>query len=415
MRATLGSYLDSYITNLRPTEVETNSEPPTDMEVDNPGMENESRNLLTVDERAITATVAFHLLPTIYRMLKTSQRSLHGKTGSFLNGLLAIRHIDQLIGSIIFLFNKGRPKLGTNHTNNLASPSDATIMRKTRKLVLEDCHVSRGMNYLCRHAEKDNTDTPPPQLSPEEFHDKVAALHPKRHPLHDDLNLVKDCPPDPNLDTLKLKATSLNTTIRRLKRDGAPGFDGWTFQLIRQLFEEDMRSVNDDEPSEDALLLIAFIQHALAGRMPFSSLWNTSRMVLVSEWQPQKEAWKFRPIAIGTSWYRFIGKAALTMLGDSVGRQLAPCQLAVGIPDGISIGALLLQHVRNDPENAILSLDISNAFNSLRRNRILEGLHQYAPSLVLLPHRFALLLGPYVVMQKQVPDKVIPYRCCFFL
>ena len=382
MRAILGSYLDSYITNLRPTEVETNSEPPTDMEVDNPGMENESCNFLTVDERAITATVAFHLLPTIYRMLKTSQRSLHGKTGSFLNGLLAIRHIDQLIGSIIFLFNKGRPKLGTNHTNNLAPPSDTTIMRKTRKLVLEDCHVSRGMNYLCRHAEKDNTDTPPPQLSPEEFHDKVATLHPKRHPLHDDLNLVKNCPPDPNLDTLKLKATSLNTTIRRLKRDGAPGFDGWTFQLIRQLFEEDMRSVNDDEPSEDALLLIAFIQHALAGRMPFSSLWNTSRMVLVSEWQPQKEAWKFRPIAIGTSWYRFIGKAALTMLGDSVGRQLAPCQLAVGIPDGISIGALLLQHVRNDPENAILSLDISNAFNSLRRNRILEGLHQYAPSLV---------------------------------
>jgi hypothetical protein len=315
-------------------------------------------------------------------MIKLSKSFIQGSPLSFLDRLLAIENINQLIGSIIWLFNTGRSHLGTNHTNNLTPPSDATIRRKTRQLVLDDGHVSRGMNYLCRHAEKDSDITPPPQLSHDEFQSKVTKLHPKRHHIHDDLTQVLDCPTDPNLDTLKLKATTLNTTLRRLKRDGAPGFDGWTFQLIRQLFEQDVASINDDEPSEDAVLLIAFITHAIAGRMPFTSLWNTSRMVLLSEWQPQKNAWKFRPLAIGTAWYRFIGKAALAMLGDSVGRQLAPCQLAVGISDGISIGALLLQYVRQNPENAILSLDISNAFNSIRRNRILEGLRQYAPSLI---------------------------------
>ena len=383
MRASIGRYLPFYITCIRRGEIVHDDVLPTAMEEEDvQDMEVERRAPLTDEQRAITATVAFHLLPTIYRMIKTSKRSIRGSPGAFLDGLLAIGNTDQLIGSIIFLFNKGRPKLGPNHTNNFAPPSDATIIRKTKKLVLEDGHVSRGMNYLCRHAEKDNDVEPPPQLSNDEFQSKVTTLHPKRHPEHDNLDLVLDCPTDPNLDTLKLKATTLNSTLRRLKRDGAPGFDGWTFQLIRQLFEQDLASINDDEPSEDAILLIAFITHALAGRMPFSSLWNTSRMVLLSEWQPQKQTWKFRPLAIGTAWYRFIGKAALAMLGDSVGRQLAPCQLAVGIPDGISIGALLLQHVREDPDNAILSLDISNAFNSLRRNRILEGLRQYAPSLI---------------------------------
>ena len=382
MRASLGNSLAFYINCIRRGEIVHDDAIPTAVEVDAHDVEIDSRPPLTEDERAITATVAFHVLPTVYRMLKTSKRSIHGNPRSFLEGLHAIDNIDQLIGSLIFLFNKGRAKLVTSHTNNLTSPSDATITRKTKKLVLEDGHVSRGMNYLCRHAEKDNTVTPPPQLSTEEFHQKVITLHPKRNPEHDNLDLVSECPSDLNLDTLKLKATTLNTTLRRLKRDGAPGFDGWTFQLIRQLFEQDMASINDDEPSEDAVLLIAFITHALAGRMPFPSLWNTSRMVLLTEWQPQKNNWKHRPLAIGTAWYRFIGKAALAMLGDSVGRKLAPCQLAVGISDGISIGAKLLQHLRNVPENAILSLDISNAFNSLRRNRILEGLCQYAPSLI---------------------------------
>ena len=382
MRASLGNSLAFYINCIRRGEIVHDDAIPRAVEVDVHDVEVDPRPPLSEDQRAITATVAFHVLPTVYRMLKTSKRSIHGNPRSFLEGLHAIDNIDQLIGSLIFLFNKGRAKLVTTHTNNLTSPSDATITRKTKKLVLEAGHVSRGMNYLCRHAEKDNTVTPPPQLSTDEFHQKVITLHPKRNPEHDNLDLVSECPSDLNLDTLKLKATTLNTTLRRLKRDGAPGFDGWTFQLIRQLFEQDVASINDDEPSEDAVLLIAFITHALAGRMPFPSLWNTSRMVLLTEWQPQKNNWKHRPLAIGTAWYRFIGKAALAMLGDSVGRQLAPCQLAVGISDGISIGAKLLQHLRNVPENVILSLDISNAFNSLRRNRILEGLCQYAPSLI---------------------------------
>ena len=79
------------------------------------------------------------------------------------------------------------------------------------------------MNYLCRHAEKDNTVTPPPQLSTDEFHQKVITLHPKRNPEHDNLDLVSDCPSDLNLDTLKLKATTLNTTCTGIRGSGIKG------------------------------------------------------------------------------------------------------------------------------------------------------------------------------------------------
>jgi len=125
---------------------------------------------------------------------------------------------------MLFLFSYKLHILPTITPPSVAPPSDATIARKTRKLVLEDGHVSCGMNYLCRHAEKDKTATPLPQMSDGEFQDRVATLHPKRQSTHDSLDLVSDCPTDPNLDSLKLKATTLNTTIRRLKRDCAPGF-----------------------------------------------------------------------------------------------------------------------------------------------------------------------------------------------
>ena len=360
------------------------------MTIDNydPNTSEEHNRPLSFAEFSRLASIAHFLLPTIYRMVKTSKRAL-GKTTqkSYFQALESSRK-HELIGCICYLFKLGRSKL-TREDIPQRIPSKPTIAKRVNQLVIAEGHVSRGMNYLCRYADSDATNSPQ-HLSPEEFKQKVQELHPERHGIYDDLvddeNIDEDDEFDDNTHTtpisemFDLTASVLNSTIRRLKRDSTPGWDGWTFQLIRQLYEE--HDINDETPSLNAQLLIKFIRFGLAGSLPLHKLWNVSKMILIPEWKAASSSWKYRPIAIGASWYRLLGKSALYVIGDSVGRKLAPLQFAVGIPDGISIAASLLQNFRNDDENAILSIDLSNAFNSIRRSKIYAGLKQFAPQLL---------------------------------
>ena len=336
---------------------------------------------LTPDESSQIASIAQFLLPTIYWMIKKSKRSMGKTTQKSYHQALFNCSTKDLIGCICYLFKLGRIKLEREDAPQ-RTPSKETIAKKVNQMVIEDGHVSRGMNYLCRYAGMDGIEAPP-HLNGEEFKEKVQSLHPLAHPIHDDITTeVEELPLNvsDSMNGLELSGSVLNTTLRKLKRDSTPGWDGWTFQLIRQLYEE--RDVDDEAVSDNGRLLIQFIKHGIAGNLPLNKLWNVSKMVLMPAWNPANNSWKFRPIAIGTSWYRLIGKSALNIMGDSVGRKLDPLQFAVGIPDGISIAAMILQHHRENDDNAILSIDLSNAFNSIRRTRILEGLRQYAPQLL---------------------------------
>jgi len=361
-----------------------------EMNIENydPNTSEEHERPLSLAEFSRLASIAHFLLPTIYRMVKTSKRALGKTTQKSYFQALEISRKHELIGCICYLFKLGRSKL-TREDIPQRIPSKPTIAKRVNQLVIEEGHVSRGMNYLCRYADSDATNSPP-HLSPDEFKQKVQDLHPERHEIYDalidDENTNEEgefndtSNPTPNSEMFELTASVLNTTLRRLKRDSTPGWDGWTFQLIRQLYEE--HDINDETPSLNAQLLIKFIKFGLAGSLPLHKLWNVSKMILIPEWKAASSHWKYRPIAIGASWYRLLGKSALYVIGDSVGRKLNPLQFAVGIPDGISIAASLLQNFRNDDENAILSIDLSNAFNSIRRSKIYEGLKQFAPQLL---------------------------------
>ena len=92
---------------------------------------------------------------------------------------------------------------------------------------------------------------------------------------------------------------------------------------------------------------------------------------------PKPGTTKLRPIAVGTCFYRLFSKLALKKIGGIIGQKLAPIQIAVGIPDGQSIAAKLIQTTFEEKDHLILSVDLSNAFNTIRRRRILEGLHDH--------------------------------------
>lgn len=76
----------------------------------------------------------------------------------------------------------------------------------------------------------------------------------------------------------------------------------------------------------------------------------------------------FRPLGIGESCYRLMARAVLVAVGPVVGQRLMPHQLAVCTKGGCEIAGRLAQVMFDmGPRYAVGSLDMKNAFNSLRR------------------------------------------------
>ena len=79
----------------------------------------------------------------------------------------------------------------------------------------------------------------------------------------------------------------------------------------------------------------------------------------------------WRPLGIGESWYRLMGRAVLLQESVGIGRSLLPHQLAVGIKGGCEIGARLAQVIydhegasrEGGEEMCLIQMDLENAFN----------------------------------------------------
>ena len=95
-----------------------------------------------------------------------------------------------------------------------------------------------------------------------------------------------------------------------------------------------------------------------------------------------------RPIAIGCTLRRLAAKAIGSQLKSRMGDLLVPRQLGYGTPHGyeavVHAVRMYLHHL--SPDNAILKLDFSNAFNSIRRDIMLKAVQALAPELLRFVH-----------------------------
>ena len=95
-----------------------------------------------------------------------------------------------------------------------------------------------------------------------------------------------------------------------------------------------------------------------------------------------------RPIAIGCTLRRLAAKAIGSQLKSRMGDLLVPRQLGYGTPHGceavVHAVRMYLHHL--SPDNAILKLDFSNAFNSIRRDIMLKAVQDLAPELLRFVH-----------------------------
>jgi hypothetical protein len=174
-------------------------------------------------------------------------------------------------------------------------------------------------------------------------------------------------------EPLEITAKDLARVLGKLPVGSASGSSAWTYGVIRSILYE-----GGDEYKAMLELVTKFINKMLSGKMG-SRRWVISRAVLL----PKKDGGGWRPIGIGEAWYRLAGRVAVDMEGSTVGAKLMPLQLGCGIQGGCEIAGRLGQiYIENSPDNhVVLSVDLKNAFNTMPRRLMLEGLLDYCPSL----------------------------------
>ncbi|KAD7476910.1 hypothetical protein E3N88_00046 [Mikania micrantha] len=92
-----------------------------------------------------------------------------------------------------------------------------------------------------------------------------------------------------------------------------------------------------------------------------------------------------RPIAVGGIWRRLVSKVAMKKVGKEMTQYLGDYQFGVGVPNGaeavLHSANRFLNSFHADGSLALLTVDFSNAFNTVDRTTFLQEVHQHCPSI----------------------------------
>jgi hypothetical protein len=122
--------------------------------------------------------------------------------------------------------------------------------------------------------------------------------------------------------------------------------------------------------------IIALLKDIINGNLPERArqLLLASRLVALAK----PNSGKYRPIAVGELFYRLAGVIVVRKVTADAAALLTPHQLGVGVRCGAEQILHSLQHSLTDKDTkcALLKVDISNAFNSCDRARVLRQLYK---------------------------------------
>ena len=165
----------------------------------------------------------------------------------------------------------------------------------------------------------------------------------------------------------------LINAVEKLDFGSAPGSSGWSFRSINALL-----TLKDGDTTTHRSCLLEFFNRAVSGELQMGvfKLWAISRSVLIP-----KDGKSFRPLGIGECFLRLLSKMVNDKFKSELGQKLAPLQLCVGIKGGAEIGARMAQIFYTEGKKHLSSIDIENAFNSIPRSLVLEGLEVLCPHL----------------------------------
>ena len=210
---------------------------------------------------------------------------------------------------------------------------------------------------------------------------EMSALAQQFHPVGDEHDMIDDIMAPPDTAVASLDIGELAMAITKLPMGSAAGASGWTFHLLRLLYEGESVRIKAGEAALEnsgVVLLFRLLSTITVGTMDDFALrkLNTSRLLFV----PKKNGGD-RPIAIGDSLLRLLLRVLNAKYAKVVQVDLEPLQVAVGTSGGCEVMAALAQNAF-DNRDYTLALDLHSAFNQVWRRAIADGLVRYAPGLL---------------------------------
>ncbi|KAG9394415.1 hypothetical protein J8273_4071 [Carpediemonas membranifera] len=239
-----------------------------------------------------------------------------------------------------------------------SAPNRARTRRSKRALLqAKSGYLARAVNTLM---------CPEQSKSDEEVDRELAEL--QAHPSPDGLEAFSwsDVPAAP-LSSITISRKILKKALGSLPADKAPGPTGLSFLHLRVAYKI-MRK-------ELVAALLPIVQAIIDGDNNYA-IFSHSILVPI----PKKNG-KLRPVAMGEALRRIAAKAAAETVLPKLREEVFVDQFGLGESCGLErMVAITRRHF--DDGGTVLSLDLSNAYNTLSRDFLLRCVSTYCPALV---------------------------------
>ena len=243
--------------------------------------------------------------------------------------------------------------------DGLYSAADKSAASRANRLAHHG-HIRKAAHVLNTTSEKADLRDP-----------DVVHLLDSLHPQLPEGSLFPPLPTDAPLIHLDDDDSEIHRIIRQSNSGASAGPSGWGGNMVSIL--------GDDTRCSTALvrLLQDIVNHNITDGM--RDLLLPSSLVAI-----KKPSGGLRPIAIGELFYRMAAVIAVRRVRSAAAPLLAPHQFGFGVRNGCEHIVHSLQHALTDQSHplAALQLDLTNAFNSVNRTRLLTAVYaipQLAP------------------------------------
>ena len=199
-------------------------------------------------------------------------------------------------------------------------------------------------------------------------HAALQALHPAADPVEPGTR--------PAGDLLDIARSSVLRAALSFPPGSGAGPSGFRPMFLRELLQCGPSTVQDNLLDS----LTKLVNLLANGHAPLSLAPHFAGARLMGLGKP---AGGVRPIAVGETLRRLVGKCILAVQGPVLATLLAPRQVGVGVPSAceLIVHSVREWHEQNTGEQALVFLDFRNAFNSLKRSRFLPEVRSRAPAL----------------------------------
>jgi len=228
--------------------------------------------------------------------------------------------------------------------------------------------------------------------SPAPFDDDTAVLlrllHPTKATSPSRVLQLSSHQPTP----LQLTGSDIMAAIKSFPPGSAGGLDGMRPQHLKDMTS----SVTGAAGQQLIASLTEFCNLCLSGNVPIvvrPVFFGASLCALT------RKGGGVRPIAVGLTLRRLIAKAACRVVKDKVVSNLLPNQLGFGVQQGAEAAAHAARSFLDNitTRQALLKIDFSNAFNTLRRDFMLSAILTEIPELSVSSTSVTLVIHSFVL------------------